>query len=178
MRSVLLCSLLFLWTWIAGCATQAVAPRNDVADLVIDGDVQERVLTIADLEALGAADVAWTHKENTTVYRAVPLEAVLRSAGVTPGEMSGAPAEKRAGWKYAVLATATDGFQATFSVAEVFKAMGRTEAFVALSESAKPATRAEGRFRLIVTSDGEGSRSVRDLRRLTILDLRRVRERP
>jgi hypothetical protein len=84
------------------------------------------------------------------------------------------PAEKRPGWKYAVLATASDGFQATFSVAEVFEGMGTTQAYVAWSEAGQPIDAASGPLRLIVPSDGEGSRSVRNLQRLTILDLRRL----
>src|SRR6185295_8360750 len=92
-----------------------------------------------------------------------------------PGAMGPdiAPAAKRPGWKYAVVATATDGFQATFSVAELFRGMGPTQAYVALGADGQALDAGEGPLRLIVPTDGEASRSVRNVERLTILDLHR-----
>ena len=112
-----------------------------------------RRLTLEDLERLGPVEVEWTHKGETRRYDAIPMHALLESAGVEPGAMGPdvRPTEKRTGWKLAWIATASDGFQAAFSAAEVFPGMGPT--------------------------DGEGSRCVRNLERVTILDLRRhVRE--
>jgi Oxidoreductase molybdopterin binding domain len=150
--------------------------NESAGTLHVDGDAGVRDLSIADLRALGEVEVAWTHKGNVRTFSAVPLEAVLRSFGVEPGEMASAPstAEKRAAWKFAVVATATDGFQATFSVAEVFRGMGPTEAYVAVAEGGQPLSDESGPLRLVVPTDGEGSRSIHNLVRLTIVDLRRV----
>src|SRR5262245_42159624 len=126
------------WIWmlalfaIAACA--GAPPRAQPRPgLWIDGDVPARELTLAALEALGPRDVSWSHRGATRTFRAVPLEAVLRSAGVEPGEMgAGVPPErKRAGWKYVLVASAADGYQACFSVAELFQGVGRTEAYLA-----------------------------------------------
>lgn len=183
MRQVfLVCVVVLAWMG-AQCAAPTAAPgsasmasvSSSPSDLRIDGDVPARTLSMHDLEALSPVRVEWTHKGETRSCRAVPLETVLRAVGVDPGSMASgvAPAEKRAGWKFAVVATASDGFQATFSVAELFHGMGPTKAYVAVSENGEPIDPAFGPLRLIVTTDGEGSRSARNLRRLTILDLRR-----
>jgi hypothetical protein len=184
MNLVRLAMVLLSTSLLAACATThtaAPAPAPSKVTpartlLVIDGDVTAQTMSIDDLKALGATEVEWTQRGETHKLIAVPLEAVLRSAGVEAGEMgsSMAPTEKRAGWKLAVLATASDGFQATFSVAELYHEIGRTEAYVAIAENGAPLDAIKGPFRLIVTTDREGSRSVRKLERLTVLDLRRI----
>lgn len=170
-----LAKVLALACLVAGCSStkSAIAPTSR---LRVDGDVTARTLSVEDLEGIGLKDVQWDPKGESHAYRAVPLENVLRCVGIGPGEMSDAtnPSEKRSGWKLAVVATATDGFQAVFSVAEVFKAMGRTDAYVATRENGNPLDASVGPFRLVVPTDGEGSRSVRNLERLTVLDLRKV----
>jgi hypothetical protein len=88
------------------------------------------------------------------------------------------PSAKRPGWKLAVVATASDGFQAVFSAAEVFHDMGRTPAYVVTREKGSLLDDSTGPFRLVVPTDGKGSRSVRNLERLTILDLGKLVRRP
>ena len=158
---------------LAGCAGTK-ASSSPSSRLRVDGDVTARTLSVEDVESLGLKDVECSRKGETADFQAVPLEAVLRCVGVEPGEMNAAkPVEKRPGWKLTVVATATDGFQAVFSVAEVFHDMGRTEAYVATREKGHRLDDSTGPFRLIVPTDGEGSRSVRNLERLTIIDLRK-----
>lgn len=144
--------------------------------LRLDGDISARSLSIEELRALGSVEVTWTHNDQAHVYTSVPIENVLRASGVDPGTMGPgvAASNKRAGWKFAVVITAHDGFQAAFSVAELFYGMGRTEAFVAFGENGEPIDASRGPLRLIVTSDGEASRSIRNLERLTVIDLRRL----
>src|SRR5262245_1994265 len=84
MRSRLV-TLLFALLSLA-CSATGVA-EGPSSTLEIDGDVPARTLTLEDLQQLGAAEVEWTHRGETRKYRAVPLEAVLRSAGVEPGAM-------------------------------------------------------------------------------------------
>jgi hypothetical protein len=159
---------------LAGCAG-TIASSSTSSRLRVDGDVTARTLSVEDVESLGLRDVAWTRNGESLAFQAVPLESVLRCVGVEPGDMNAAkPADKRPGWKLAVVATATDGFQAIFSVAEVFHDMGRTEAYVATREKGNRLDDSSGPFRLIVPTDEEGSRSVRNLERLTVLDLRKV----
>lgn len=157
-------------------AAQPPSAPQAAGTLRIDGDVARRDLSVSDLEALGASDVTWSHRDQKHVFRAVDLDALVRSVGLEPGAMGGnvAPAEKRAGWKYVLVATASDGFQAVFSFAEIAHDMGATRAYVALAQDGAPIGDADGPLRIVVPSDGEASRSVRNLRRLTILDMRRV----
>lgn len=159
---------------LVGCAGTK-ASSSTSSRLRVDGDVTaRRTLSVEDVESMGLKDVEWGGEGETSVYQAVPLEAVLRCVGVEPGEMEAAkPKEKRPGWKFAVVATATDGFQAVFSVAEIFHGMGRTEAYVATREKGNRLDDSTGPFRLIVPTDGEASRSVRNLERLTVIDLRK-----
>ena len=158
---------------LVGCAGTK-ASTSASTWLRVDGDVTARTLSVEDVEAMGLKDVEWSSKGETHVFQAVPLEAVLRCVGVEPGAMDAAkPVDKRPGWKLTVVATATDGFQAVFSVAEVFHDMGRTEAYVATREKGNRLDDASGPFRLIVPSDGEASRSVRSVVRLTVIDLRK-----
>lgn len=184
MRSILLACVFVVSTAISGCntprtATEQVAarsPRAATDTILVDGDVPTKHVSVADLESLQPVDVKWTHKGETRTYRAVSLEALLRSVGVDPGSMAPgvSTGEKRAGWKFAVVATASDDFQAAFSVPELFHGMGHTDAYVAFRENDRPIDPVAGPFRIIVTSDGEGSRSLRNLTRLSIVDLRRV----
>jgi hypothetical protein len=185
MNLVRLASVLLSTSILAACATtthnSAPAPAPSKAApartlLVIDGDVTARTLSVDDLKTLGATEVEWSHRSETHKFTAVPLEAILRNAGVDARQIGASvpPTEKRTGWKLAVVATASDGFQATFSVAELYHEIGRTEAYVAIAENGAPLDATSGPFRLIVTTDREGSRSVRKLERLTVLDLRRL----
>ena len=79
--------------------------------------------------------------------------------------------EKRAGYRKAVVATAADGFRAVFSVAECVEGMGATEVFVVWAVDGKPLASDEGPFRLVVLTDGEPSRSLRQLEKLDVVNV-------
>src|SRR5262245_45015903 len=90
----------------AGCASAPPPERTAGSGLVIEGDVLARTLAFHDLERLGTVEVEWHHKNELGRFEAVPLEAVLRSVGVEPGTTGPnvPPSEKRAAWKFAVVA--------------------------------------------------------------------------
>jgi hypothetical protein len=160
----------------AAPASTAAAPHVSVSTLRIDGDAMPLDLRVEDLRQLSPVEFEWGHGGSTHHYVAVSLEALLRRAGLDPGAMnpSAAPAEKRASWKFVVVATASDGFQAVFSAAEIYRGMGRTEAFLAFAQDGQPLDASVGPFRLVVPTDGEASRCAHNVERLTIVDLRRV----
>src|SRR5262245_54509241 len=89
------------------------------ATLRIDGDVPSVALTVEQLRALGVVDVLWNRKRSDRRFSAVPLEEILRSVGVVPGERGTetSPEAERTAWKIDVIATASDGFQAAFRMA-------------------------------------------------------------
>ena len=164
-----------------GLGTLAVAHAENAkpAAVLIEvrGDLPKPgPLRLAELEALAPATFTWTaHGQSHTVL-GVPLATVLRHFGWEPGVMSKtlAPAEKRVGYKRVVVATAPDGFQAVFSAAEIAPAMGKTQAIVAWMLDGKPLVPAQGPLRLVVLTDEEPSRSVHNLQRLDVVDIRRI----
>jgi hypothetical protein len=185
MKHPALAALVALCVLAQACSTPATRSSNaplpasahaTAAYLAIDGDVADRALGLADLERLGPVEVTWEHKGVSRRYRALPLEALLGAVGVEPGPMGSAtdPREKRSGWKFVVVATSADGFQAVFTAAEVHATMGKTRAYLAFEEGGATIPSPAGPFRLVVPTDGEASRSSRDVRRLTVLDVRRI----
>ena len=102
------------------------------------------------------------------------LEKILARAGFDAGPMGkDVPArEKRSGWKKAVVATASDGFQAVFSCAEPFPNMGPTRALVAWEVDGKPLLPEEAPFPPGGDHRKEPARSLYKLVSLEVVDLR------
>jgi hypothetical protein len=127
----------------------------------------------AELSALGATTGTWTLHGTRHQVTGVRLDKVLTHLGFAPGPMGkDVPvAEKRAGFRKVVVATARDGFQAVFSVAECFQGMGPGEVLVVWAVDGKPLAPADGPFRLAVLTDSEPSRSLRQLRTLEVVDV-------
>lgn len=157
-------------------AMLAAAPKAEEPSVQLLGDLPKTgKLTVAQLEALGPVTADWAmHGEKHTVF-GVPLDKVLAGFGFTAGPMGKdvPKAQKRSGWKKAVLATAGDGFQALFSCAELAEEMGPTRALLVWKVDGKPLTAEDGPFRLVVLTDKEGSRSVFGLQKLEVLNLAR-----
>lgn len=127
----------------------------------------------AELSALGGSTTTWTVHGSRHQVTGVRLDKVLTHLGFTPGPMGKdvSVSEKRAGFRKVVLATARDGYQAVFSVAECFQGVGPGEVLVVWAVDGKPLPPSEGPFRLAVLTDGEPSRSLRQLRKLEVVDV-------
>jgi DMSO/TMAO reductase YedYZ molybdopterin-dependent catalytic subunit len=127
-----------------------------------------------DLQALGTVTESWTEHGTSHQVSGVPLDKVLAAAGFAPGVMGKEvpKREKRAGWKMALRVTATDGFQAVFSCAELWEGMGATRALLVWDVDGKPLGPELGPFRIVVLTDREPSRSVHNVTKLEVLDLR------
>ena len=141
--------------------------------LQLSGDLPKAgTLTMADLKT-DAVTVDWTAHGQTKKATGAPLDKLLDRAGFTPGPMGhDVPVrEKRSGWKKAVVATASDGFQAVFSCAELMPEMGPTRALVVWELDGKPLGD-DGPLRLVVTTDKETARSLHNLVRIEVVDLR------
>lgn len=121
--------------------------------------------TVADLEALGAEDLAWAHHADSDTYRGVAIDKVLARAGLDAGQGGpGVAADaKHLGWRRVVVAEALDGFTAVFSSAELLPDIGPTRALVAWAKNGAPLPADEAPLRLLVLTDKKGSRSVRQL---------------
>jgi hypothetical protein len=126
-----------------------------------------------ELGALGAKTAVWTLRGTKRQVTGVRLDKVLTHLGFSPGPMGkDVPvAEKRAGYRKAIIATAADGYRAVFSIAECVEGMGPTEVLVVWAVDGKPLGPDEGPFQLAVLTDGEPSRSLRQLRKLEVVDV-------
>jgi DMSO/TMAO reductase YedYZ molybdopterin-dependent catalytic subunit len=156
---------------------EVAAARAEVAALTVRGDVEKPgTLTLAELTAMEATTAPYTAHEHTQTVVGVPLAKVLLRYGVVPGPMGKtmAPADKRAGYKKVIVASAADGFQAVFSLAELSEGMGKTQALLVWKADGKPLAPEQGPLRLVVLSDGEPSRSVHQVRTLDVVDMRRI----
>lgn len=164
----LLITLLF-----AGAPLQA----EPAPPLAVRGDLpQTGTLSLADLQALGPVTVSFDIHGKRHSAVGAPLGKVLARFGFVPGPMGKgvAPSEKRAGYKKAVVASAPDGFQAVFSIAELTPEMGPTQVLVAWQMDGQPLGADMGPLRLVVPTDKEPSRCLYHLQRLDVVDLRRI----
>jgi DMSO/TMAO reductase YedYZ molybdopterin-dependent catalytic subunit len=124
-----------------------------------------------DLEKLGASTVAWTNHGQTHQVTGVRVDKALVYFGFTPGPMrKDVPVkDKVKGYRQVLVATARDGFQGVFSCAEVSQGMGATVALIVWQMDGKPLDAEVGPLRLVVVTDAEPARSIRQLESLRVL---------
>ncbi len=148
--------------------------------LEIRGDIAKPLsLSVADFEALAATSVDWDHHGEKQVARGVMLVDILRRAGWSEGPSGKdvAKAEKHSGARFVLVVTAADGYQAVLSAAELTE--GKTVALLASSIDGKPLEPDAGPLRLVVASDASPARSIFQVRRIDIVDMRKsVSSRP
>jgi DMSO/TMAO reductase YedYZ molybdopterin-dependent catalytic subunit len=151
-------------------AAAGIAAAQDAASTVqISGDVKQPLtLTAEDLAKMPRATVRTSNNGLETVYEGVWLYEVLKKAGVPMGgEMRG-----KALASY-LLASAKDGYQVVFSVAEVDPAFTDSEMLLADKADGKPLVGSQGPFRLVVAKDKPGARSVRMLNKIEVVQVRK-----
>jgi DMSO/TMAO reductase YedYZ molybdopterin-dependent catalytic subunit len=139
------------------------------ASIQITGAVKQPLtLTADDLAKMPRASVTTNGNGMETKYEGVWLHEVLKKAGVTQGsELRG-----KALSSY-VLASAEDGYQALFSLAEIDPSFVDSQILLADTANGKPLFGAQGRFRLVVPKDKPGARSVRLLTKIEVVQLRK-----
>ena len=158
---------LMLTAWAGAHGVLATQPATGAAALVVDGDVTKPLsLTAAEFKSLPRTKVEVKGENGTVnVYEGVLASELLKIAGVPLGQMrSGVVAS------YAI-ASAADGYQAVFSVAELDPGFTTSNVIVADIVDGKPLGDRQGPLRLIAPRDLMGSRSVRMLRRIQIVRL-------
>lgn len=174
-----LCVLLALLACSTPPSTAAADPRpvqveapTEAKLQVRGGNLRSADLGVDELEALGGEDVVWTFRDRAHTYRALRLDRLLLHLGFDrgPGGATTAPANRRPGWRLVLVARARDGFWSPFTLAELMPEMGPTRAYVAWRRDGQPIDAEEGPLRLIVPTDLKGSRSVRMLTQLEVLD--------
>jgi len=138
--------------------------------LTIAGDVGKTLtLAPADLKALPSARVEVKTEDGTTnIYEGVLVGELLKRAGVPLGpELRG-----NAVASY-VVASAADGYQGVFSLAELDPVFTSNEIMVADTIDGKPLFSYQGPWRIVAPKDLRGARSIRMLERLDVVRLRK-----
>ena len=153
------------WAGLHAASARQAVP--DSAALLVDGDVSKPLsLTAAELKMLPRAKVeAKAGNGAVNVYEGVLASDLLKMAGVPLGQMRGGVVASYA------IATAGDGYQAVFAVAELDPAFTKSDVIVADIENGTPLSDRQGPLRLVAPRDLMGSRSVRMLRRIQIVRL-------
>ena len=119
----------------------------------------ERVFPISELEARVPRQVeAVGHDGSSTVYQGVPLADLLRAAGVMPAERL-----RGASLRQYVVAEASDGYRAVLALAEADSSYKATTVLVAYEANGAPLDARVGPLQLIVESDRQHGRWVRQL---------------
>jgi DMSO/TMAO reductase YedYZ molybdopterin-dependent catalytic subunit len=104
------------------------------------------------------------HEKKTATYSGVPLRDLLKDAGVPMGENLRGKA-----LTICVVVTASDGYQVTFSIAELDEGIGNVQALVADSEDSKPLAQTVGPLRLVVPADKRPARWVRMVKTIRVV---------
>jgi DMSO/TMAO reductase YedYZ molybdopterin-dependent catalytic subunit len=144
-------------------AAQAPAPA---AELKIVGDTSSpQIVTAADLKKMPrkTLTVVNPHNKKTEVYEGVPLEEILRRAGVPQGEQLRGPALATY-----VVAEAEDGYRVVFSLAELDSGIQGADVLVADAMDGAPLGTNEGPFKLVAPHEKRPARWVRMLKSITV----------
>ena len=138
-------------------------------EVAIGGDVPKPfTLTLADLKSMPRTTVTVKDDAKSTIYEGVLLGAILARAGAPLGrELSG-----KAVASY-ILATASDGYQAVYALAEADPAFTASELLVADTIDGKPLFEYQGPLRIVAPHDKRSARSVRMLQRIDVVTLRK-----
>jgi DMSO/TMAO reductase YedYZ molybdopterin-dependent catalytic subunit len=138
------------------------------ARLVVTGDVEHTLsLSLTDLGTLPRKTVTVMneHEGKMETYQGVPLEEILKRAGVPQGEKL-----RGAAMATTVQAEAADGYRVVFSLAELDSGITDSDALVADTLNDEPLPDKIGPLRLVLPHDKRPARWVRMLRSLTVVN--------
>jgi DMSO/TMAO reductase YedYZ molybdopterin-dependent catalytic subunit len=144
-------------------------PATDTATLAIAGDVSRpTTVTMAEMKAMPRASATIQEDGHPVKYDGVLVSELLKRAGVGLGrDMTGNALSTY------VLASAKDGYQAVFSLAELDPGFTGSEIIVADSVDGKPLFDYQGPFRIVAPKDTRGARGVRMLLKLEVVRLKK-----
>jgi len=156
--------IVVLWALVADPASAQQTPAVTVAGAV----KQTLSLTAADLAKMPRVTVTTKNDGVEVSYEGVWLHEVLKAAGVPGGtELRGNALT------IFVVAEASDGYQAIFSVAEIDPAFTDNQVLLADKADGKALFGAQGAFRLVAPKEKRGARSVRMLQKLEVVQYKK-----
>lgn len=149
---------------------QGASPAQNAtpaAELRIGGDVATPlILSTEELKKMPrkTLKVVNPHEKKTEVYEGVPLEELLRRAGVPQGSnMRGAAMASY------VIAEASDGYRVVFSMAELDPDFLDSEAIVADTLDGAPLDAKQGPFKIVAPHEKRPARWVKMLKSITVV---------
>lgn len=153
---------------LAALTLSAASPLTPGAAVVltIDSTPTPLQLTAADIAAMRHNSVSWTVHGKTLACAGPWLTDVLARAGVPAGE-----AVRGAALSRVVSAIGADGYRAVFTVGELDHMLGNAPVIVADQCDGHALTDADGPLRLVASTDKRGARSVKQLVRLSVVQL-------
>ncbi len=160
----------FLVSVLSALAPAQTAMSPATGTLAVNGDVASPlVLTIADLAKLPRERITLQEPDGSKIeYEGVPVLEILKKAGAPVGkELRG-----KALASY-VLATAHDGYQVVFALAEFDPEFAGERVIVADQRDGKPLFQYQGPLRIVSGSDKRLARSVRMLEKLEVVRLQK-----
>jgi DMSO/TMAO reductase YedYZ molybdopterin-dependent catalytic subunit len=139
------------------------------ATLQVTGSVATPItLTASDLKTMSRTSVTLKEDGRDVKYEGVLVGSILARAGPALGhDLTGAAVASY------VVASASDGYHAVFSLAELDPAFTRSEIIVADTVDGKPLFDYQGPFRIVAPHDTRGARGVRMLQKLDVVRLPR-----
>jgi len=138
-----------------------------VTALRVTGDVTTPLgLTPDQFKTLPRTKVEVKDEGRTIVYEGVLIGELLKRAGAPVGE-----ALRRDAMASYVVASASDGYQVVFSLAELDPAMTSNDIIVADTIDGKPLFLYQGPFKIVAPRDARAARSIRLLERLNVVRL-------
>ena len=152
---------------LAVFGTTLLLAQAPAAKLSVTGDVKTPLsLAPADLKALPRTTVTIKDAGQDVAYEGVLVSEILKKAGVALG----AGANTLTSY---VVAAATDGYAAVFSIGELDPALSANQIIVADTIDGKPLPANLGSFRIVAPKDLRGARAVRMLESLKVVTLRK-----
>src|SRR5262245_15785800 len=144
-----------------------IALAQNTGTLVIGGDVTTTLtVTPADIKDMPRTTVTVAEEGRQVSYEGVLVGELLKRAGAPLGrDLSGK------GVATYVRATAKDGYQAVFSLAELDPSFTSNDIIVADTIDGKPLFDYQGPLRIVAPHDKRGARSVRMLERIEVVRL-------
>ena len=149
-----MCALTFL---IIPCV--ASAQRTDTVLTVTNQDGVVKRFTIAELRKMPQIEVkapASMNDTNKVTERGPSLRVVLTAAGAPTGQALRGP-----NMLLVVVAEASDGYKAAYTLAELDEQFGGRDGIVALTENGRPISETDGPMRIVVAGEMHRARWVR-----------------
>ena len=155
---------------VLASAPAQLSAQAATATLKVTGDVRTPLSIAADdLKTMPRTQVQVKDQDGRTVtYEGVLVGELLKRAGATLGtDLRGSAVASY------VIASASDGYQVVFSLAELDPAFTGSEIIVADTIDGKPLFAYQGPLRIVAPKDTREARSVRMLQQLEVVRLKK-----